>query len=93
MEAFLYLNKTSPAPANVLLNWYMNPVDCEDGYSSRCCLPAPGTEDAWTGVFGHVVMHATNNLRLRQDPATKLWRVDQEPLRAAATGAQRARNG
>jgi hypothetical protein len=83
MDAFLTLNKTAASPENVLLNdLYENPINCEDGYSSRYCLPAAGTEDSWSGIYGHVVMHASNKLRLRQDPATRLWRVDQSVLRA-----------
>jgi hypothetical protein len=61
---------------------YTNPVDCEDGYASRLCIPLASVECGWPGIFGNVAIFATNNLQLVQDPATKEWRVDQGPLAA-----------
>lgn len=82
MDAFLQHNKNSPAPKRLRFNWYVNPVECADGYSARVCIPSPGTDDTWTGIYGHVVMHALNNLRLLQSPGTRRWTVNQEALRA-----------
>lgn len=82
LDAYMYLNKTRSAPCNMLLNWYVNPVNCEDGYASKTCLPLHGEDAAWSGVYGHVAAASAAALRLRRDatPAHR-WYVDQSALK------------
>ena len=61
-------------------------MDCEDGYALDKCIPLPGTDDGWTGVYGRIVMLSTNSMRLRQDPTTRSWYVDQTALAARPRG-------
>ena len=83
-ELYMEINKLRSVPSNVLLNDYANPVDCENGYSSRVCKPSQSTASSgeWTGIFGHVVGLNLAMLRLRQNPADRHWYVDQSELRA-----------
>ena len=80
LDAYLYVNKTRSAPPNILLNWYTNPTDCEDGYLSSGCIPLAGAHGWWTGVYGKIVLMTTASLRLRHDAATRRWYVDQSAL-------------
>ena len=80
LDAYMFVNKMRSAPPNVLLNWYTNPTNCEDGYAAEKCIPLEGADTWWTGVFGRVALLSTASLRLRHDPATKRWFVDQSAL-------------
>lgn len=82
MEAYLFVNKTRACAQNCLFNWYVNPIDCEDGYPSGMCLPL-GTNERWSGIYGKVCMLSLNNLRIVQDNVTRRWYVHQDLAKAS----------
>ena len=68
---------------NCILNWYINPRDCTNGYKSEYMVPCEGSK-GWHCMCGSVCMVILHKLRLVQDRERNLWRVTQNELEWAA---------
>lgn len=71
---------------NCILNWYINPRDCDKGYKSEHMIPREGSS-GWHCMCGSVCMVVLHKMRLVQSAETGVWHVRQDELewRAPAT--------
>jgi len=64
---------------NRILNWYINPRDCEMGYRGEHMVPPEGSR-GWHCMCGSVCMVVLHKMRIVQDEETSVWRVTQDEL-------------
>lgn len=78
MQAYVWcMNHNDFARQNVIVNWYVNPRDCNDGYIGDYTIPyenVPG----WNCIIGHVAVNRLSKMRLVK--RNKVWWIDQSEL-------------
>ena len=62
---------------NMIINWYVNPRDCEGGYNGDHMIPL-GAYPGWRAMIGPVVCNSMHKLRLVR--RGHVWWVDQSKL-------------
>jgi hypothetical protein len=70
-------NRNEKYLQNMIINWYVNPRDCEGGYKGDHMIPL-GAYPGWRAMIGPVVCNSLHNLRLVR--RGHVWWVDQSKL-------------
>ena len=71
---------SEPWPPSMVLQWFGNKTECEQGYAHNLCILPSKT--AFNGLYYPMVVEYDDLLQVRWDPTTKGYFVDQSGLAA-----------